>query len=66
MQMQLFVGLEQYSCDACGALGERPTFVFKHKDGSRMKICTCCANTLRETQKFKDGVKAGEVELVPY
>ena len=64
--IQLFAGLEQYSCDACGALGSRPTFVFRHKDGSRLKICTCCAKALQQTEKFKNGVKAGEVELVPY
>lgn len=64
--MKLFAGLEQYSCDACGALGSRPTFVFKHKDGSMLKICTPCADALRATEKFKNGVKAGEVTLTPY
>ena len=60
----LYAGLEKYSCDACGEIGERATHVLKHKDGSRMDLCRRCAESLKLTTKFQEGLKNGEVQLI--
>ena len=62
--VELYAGLEKYSCDACGELGTRATHLFKHKDGSKMDLCRRCAENLRCTAKFQEGLKNGEVELI--
>ena len=62
--MQLYAGLEKYSCDMCGKLGEKPTHTVIHKDGERADICSSCYAKCIKFPKFNEGIKSGAIKLV--
>lgn len=61
--MGLYAGLVKYSCDMCGEMGEKPTHVVTHKDGTRADICRCCYNKCLAFPKFNEGIKSGDIKV---
>ena len=64
MGIQLYAGLEKYSCDMCGHLGSKPKYAVIHKDGTRVDICQVCRDKCLAYPKFQEGVKAGEIKVI--
>lgn len=64
MACGLYVGLEKYSCDMCGKLGERPKATIKHEDGSKADVCGCCLEKSKAYPKFQQGIKDGVIEII--
>lgn len=62
--MQLYAGLEKYSCDMCGKLGERPTHTVIHKEGHKADICTECYIKCINFPKFKKGIADKNIKVV--
>lgn len=60
--MELYAGLEKYSCDMCGP-GPRPTYTVVHKDGSKVDICPVCYGRCLAYPKFQEGLKSGEITV---
>lgn len=63
MPLQLYVGLEKFSCDLCGP-GPRPTRTVIHVEtGQKADICDVCYGKSLVHPKFVEGVKSGEIKV---
>lgn len=62
--MQLYAGLEKYSCDMCSKLGERPTHTVIHEDGQKVDICKDCYIKCMRFPKFKEGIVDKNIKVV--
>jgi len=60
----LYAGLEKYSCDMCGEMGERPTHTVIHSNGAKVDICKCCHSKCIAFPKFNEGIKNGDIKLI--
>ena len=64
--IQLYAGLEKYSCDMCGKLGVKPKYKVIHKDKSSLDICQCCYNKCINYPKFNEGIKNKDIKVITY
>lgn len=64
--MPLYAGLEKYSCDMCGSMGEKPQKTVRHKDGSKADICGKCYSKCLVFPKFQQGLKDGDITVSDY
>ena len=63
--MQLYAGLEKYSCDMCGKLGEKPTHTVLHiASKTQADICKTCYHKCMKHQKFLDGIESKHIKLI--
>ena len=64
MPLELYVGLEKFSCDLCGP-GPRPTRTVVHVEtGEKADICDVCYEKNLTYSKFAEGVKSGEIKVM--
>jgi len=63
MPLQLYAGMEKYSCDLCGP-GPRPTHTVTHlESGDKADICDVCYGKSLAHPPFIEDIKQGKIKV---
>lgn len=63
MPLELYAGLEKFSCDLCGP-GPRPTRTVTHvESGHKADICDICYGKSQAHPPFAEGIKKGKITV---